>query len=197
MSKEELMEGIAAEVAVCRKCRLWRKRKRAVLGDGALDTEIMLIGEAPGRHEDLKGLPFVGAAGNLLDELLNGVGLSRMEVYVTNIVKCRPPSNRDPKLDEISTCTELYLTRQVQVIQPPFLVMLGRHSSAYVLSKVGIEVEGITRVHGKVYKISPFGFPVVAVPMFHPAAALYNVKYKSLLESDFKVLKSELRKHAC
>lgn len=190
------MEGIAAEVAVCRRCRLWRKRKHAVPGNGDVDTEIMLIGEAPGRHEDVKGLPFVGAAGNLLDALLNRIGLSRKDVYVTNIVKCRPPSNRDPRPDEIATCTALYLNRQVQVIRPTFLVMLGRHSSAHILSKVGIEVKGITRVHGKVYEISPFGFPVFAVPMFHPAASLYNAKYKSLLESDFEVLRSELKKHA-
>ncbi len=196
MSKEELMEGIAAEVAVCRRCRLWRKRKHAVPGNGDVDTEIMLIGEAPGRHEDVKGLPFVGAAGNLLDALLNRIGLSRKDVYVTNIVKCRPPSNRDPRPDEIATCTALYLNRQVQVIRPTFLVMLGRHSSAHILSKVGIEVKGITRVHGKVYEISPFGFPAFAVPMFHPAAALYKVKYKSMLESDFEVLRSELKKHA-
>lgn len=194
MQKEKLIEKINAEVEVCVKCKLWKRRKNAVPGDGNIDAKIMFIGEAPGRQEDLKGLPFVGAAGKLLDELLRKTGLSRREVYITNIVKCRPPGNRDPASEEIATCTGLYLIRQVQVIRPRFLMMLGRHSAAYVLSKSGIEVKGITRVHGKVYGISPFGFPVVAIPMFHPAAALYNLKYRDLLEEDFEGLKSELKK---
>jgi DNA polymerase len=194
MSKEELMKEIEAEVAVCVKCGLWKRRTRAVPGDGDVDAEVMFIGEAPGRQEDLRGLPFVGAAGKLLDELLRKIGLSRGEVYITNVVKCRPPGNRDPAPEEVATCTGLYLCRQVEVVRPRFLVMLGRHSAAYVLSRVGIEVGGITRVHGKVYEISPFGFRVIAIPMFHPAAALYNVKYKGLLEEDFEVLRSVLEK---
>jgi len=194
MSKEELMKEIEAEVAVCVKCRLWKRRNHAVPGDGDVDAEVMFIGEAPGRQEDLRGLPFVGAAGKLLDELLRKIGLSREKVYITNVVKCRPPGNRDPAPEEVVTCTRLYLCRQVEVVRPRFLVMLGRHSAAYVLSRVGIEVGGITRVHGKVYEISPFGFPVVAIPMFHPAAALYNVKYKGLLEEDFEVLRSLLER---
>ncbi|MEM2048013.1 MAG: type-4 uracil-DNA glycosylase [Candidatus Jordarchaeales archaeon] len=194
MSREESIRQINSEVVKCVRCRLWKHRKNAVPGDGDVNAKVMLIGEAPGRQEDLKGLPFVGAAGKFLDELLRTARLSRDEVYITNVVKCRPPENRDPAPDEVATCTGLYLIRQVQVIQPKYLVMLGRHSASYVLSKSGIEVEGITRVHGRVYEISPFGFPVVAIPMFHPAAALYNVKYQGLLEKDFEVLKSELEK---
>ncbi len=195
MSKEKLVEKINGDVVVCVQCKLWEHRRHAVPGDGDVDAKIMFIGEAPGRQEDLRGLPFVGAAGKLLDELLQSVGLSRREVYITNIVKCRPPRNREPKPDEVVTCTELYLTRQAQIIQPQFLVMLGRHSATYVLSKTGIEVNGVTGVHGKVYEISPFGFPVVAIPMFHPAAALYNLKYKVLLKEGFEVLNSELKKN--
>lgn len=195
MLKEKSIKEINSEVSVCVKCRLWKQRKHAVPGDGDINAKIMFIGEAPGRQEDLRGLPFVGAAGKLLGELLHKIGLSQEEVYITNIVKCRPLGNRDPASDEIATCTGLYLTRQVRVIRPRFLVMLGRHSAAYVLSRAGIGVEGITRIHGKVYKISPFGFPVVAIPMFHPAAALYNAKYKDFLEEDFEVLKSQLEKH--
>ena len=197
MSKENLIKDINDEVLACVKCGLWKQRRHAVPGAGDIDAEIMFIGEAPGRQEDFKGLPFVGAAGKLLDELLYRVGLSRGEVYVTNIVKCRPPGNRDPASEEIATCTGLYLTRQVRVIRPRFLVMLGRHSAAFVLSKAGVKIGGITRIHGKVYEISPFGFPVVAIPVFHPAAALYNIKYKGLLEEDFEVLRSELEKHRC
>lgn len=195
MSKEKLIKEINETVEVCAKCGLWKGRRHAVPGDGNIDAKIMFIGEAPGKKEDLEGLPFVGAAGKLLDGLLHKIRLSRREVYITNIVKCRPPGNRDPALEEITTCSELYLTRQIQVIRPKFLVMLGRHSSDHVLSKMGIEVEGITKIHGKVYEISPFGFSAVVIPMLHPAAALYNRKYKDLLEEDFWTLKSEFEKH--
>jgi len=195
MSKEKLIAKINSEAKVCVECRLWKQRKHAVPGDGNFDAKIMFVGEAPGRQEDLKGLPFVGVAGKLLDELLDKIGLSRDEVYITNIVKCRPPRNRDPRSDEINTCTNLYLTRQVETIRPKFLAMLGRHSAAYILSRVGIEVNGITKIHGKVYEISPFGFPVIAIPMFHPAAALYNIKYEDLLREDFEILRSALEKH--
>jgi len=195
MSKEETIKKISAEVAACVKCELGKQRIHIVPGDGALDAEIMFIGEAPGRQEDLRGLPFVGAAGKLLDELLHKVGLSREKVYITNLLKCRPPENRDPTSKEITICSGLYLNRQVQVIHPKLLVMLGRHSAAYVLSKAGIEEGSITRIHGKVYEIDSLGVPVVAIPMFHPAAALYNPSYKGLLEEDFEVLKSELEKY--
>ena len=196
MSKEKLIKGINAEVAVCAKCGLWKQRRYAVPGDGDVDAKIMFIGEAPGRQEDLCGLPFVGAAGKFLDELLQGIGLSRERVYITNIVKCRPPGNRNPASEEIATCTGLYLARQVQIIRPKFLVMLGRHSARFVLSKAGIEVGGVTKVHGRVYEISPFSFPVAAIPVFHPGAALYNIKYKDLLEEDFGILKYEIEKHS-
>ena len=194
MSVRELIEEINAQVSVCSKCGLSKNRKSVVPGDGNIQARLMLVGEAPGRQEDLRGLPFVGAAGKTLDKLLQNAGLFRREVYITNIVKCRPPGNRDPSRDEIATCTGLYLKRQIQAIQPRFLVMLGRHSTNYILSESGLKVEGITRIHGKVYKISPFNFPIVAIPMFHPASLLYNLKYKSLLEEDFKVLKSQLKK---
>jgi len=194
MSKKELIREIDSEVKACVKCRLWKQRKHAVPGYGDINSAILFVGEAPGRQEDLKGLPFVGAAGKFLDDLLHRIELSREEVYITNIVKCRPPGNRDPTLDEIATCTGLYLARQVQVIRPKFLVMLGRHSANCVLSKAGIKETGITRIHGKVYEVSPFGFPVTAIPMLHPAAALYNVKYKNLLEDDFNILKAQIAK---
>ncbi len=195
MPKEELLKEISAEITACLKCKLSKTRKNAVPGDGDVNAKIIFIGEAPGRHEDLKGLPFVGTAGKLLDELLHKIALSRNTVYITNIVKCRPPDNRDPTLEEIAICTELYLARQIQAVQPKLLVMLGKHSAVHVLSRIGIRVAGITQIHGKVYEISPFGFPVVAIPTFHPAAALYNSRYKHLLEKDFKKLKSEFKKH--
>ncbi|KXH71233.1 MAG: hypothetical protein AM326_11915 [Candidatus Thorarchaeota archaeon SMTZ-45] len=194
MSVREVVEEIDAQVSVCTRCELSKTRKNAVPGDGDIHARLMLVGEAPGKQEDLRGLPFVGAAGKTLDQLLQNTGLSRSEVYITNVVKCRPPENRDPTMDEITRCTGLYLKRQIQAIQPRFLVMLGRHSARYILSESGLRFDGITRIHGKVYKISPFNFPIVAIPMFHPASLLYNLKYRSLLEEDFQVLKSQLKK---
>lgn len=188
------MKEIEAEVAVCVKCRLWKTRKHAVPGNGDINTKMIFVGEAPGRQEDLKGLPFVGAAGRLFNKLLDKLQFSRNDVYITNIVKCRPPRNRDPRPDEIATCTDLFLGRQVSIIRPRLLVTLGRHSTGHFLSKAGIKAGGITKIHGNVYHINPYGFPIVAIPTLHPAAALYNGEYRGYLEEDFEVLKAELEK---
>jgi uracil-DNA glycosylase family 4 len=194
VSKERAIGEINSEVAACMKCGLWENRENGVPGDGDICTRIMFIGEAPGRQEDLSGRPFVGAAGKNLDDLLHSVELTREKVYITNVVKCRPPGNRVPSKEEITTCTELYLKRQIKTIRPKFLVMLGRHSAAYILSQSGIKVQGITAIHGRVYNIHPFNFPVIAIPMFHPAAMLYNPKYRTFLERDFGILKAEIKK---
>ncbi|MCD6528785.1 uracil-DNA glycosylase [Candidatus Bathyarchaeota archaeon] len=191
-AKKKLMEELIAEVNVCRKCRLWKHAKHAVPGEGNLDAQVMFIGEAPGYWEDLKGRPFVGAAGRLLDELLSNIGLERSDVYIGNVVKHRPPGNRDPKPDEIEACTP-YLDRQIRIIQPKIIVTLGRHSTGYIFSKVGLNFHGITGVRGRVYSKSLFGMPVQILPMFHPAAALYNPNYKAALIEDFKRLKDLLR----
>lgn len=193
MSKRTLMESIATEIKACRKCDLWKQRRNAVPGEGNLDTIVMFIGEAPGYYEDIKGLPFVGAAGKLLDDLLSSIGLSREEVFITNILKCRPPENRDPLANEIKTCTP-YLNRQIKIIKPKITVTLGRHSTSYIFSKVGLKTEGITKLRGKVYEIKLLGFQISLIPMFHPAAVLYNVRYKDELERDFQLLKGELEK---
>jgi len=194
MSKHDLMSAIEEEVRNCRKCGLWKTRKKAVPGAGDLDSEIVFIGEAPGYWEDVKGLPFVGAAGKLLDELLEKVGLSRSEVYITNILKCRPPKNRDPLPEEVEVCTP-YLERQLEIIKPRFIVTLGRHSAKYMLSKIGYKISGITRVRGKIYEADFWGLDVCILPTFHPAAALYNVKLRDYLEKDFQLLKEELEKN--
>ena len=190
-AKKELMEELIAEVNVCRKCRLWRHAKNAVPGEGSLDAQVMFIGEAPGYWEDLKGRPFVGAAGRLLDELLSSIGLRREEVYIGNVVKHRPPGNRDPKPDEVEACTP-YLDRQIKIIQPKVLVTLGRHSTGYIFSRVGLKFRGITEVRGRVYLKRLFGMPIQILPMFHPAAALYNPNYKVVLAEDFKRLRAIL-----
>jgi uracil-DNA glycosylase family 4 len=188
------MEQIRAEVAGCKACRLWMQRKRTVPGEGDLSSRVMFIGEAPGRREDLMGVPFVGAAGRFMDDLLTRISLLRDELYITNVVKCRPPDNRDPRPKEIAACTELYLERQIQLIRPTFLVLLGRHSTRYVLGKAGIAFDSLTKIHGNLYRVTSFGFPMIGIPTFHPAAALYKAKYKELIEQDFWTLKSRISK---
>ncbi|MCZ7392946.1 MAG: type-4 uracil-DNA glycosylase [Candidatus Methanoperedens sp.] len=192
MSKQKLMEEVVAEVQDCRKCRLWRYAKNPVPGEGNPDAKLMLIGEAPGYQEDIKGRPFVGRAGKLLDTLLCGIGLGRRDVYISNIVKHRPPENRAPKEDEIKACAP-YLDEQIQIIRPEIIVTLGKHSTRYILSKVNIESEGITGVRGRLYKERLFDFPVRIIPTYHPAAVLYNPAYLSSLEEDFRRIKTELK----
>lgn len=196
MSKHEVMRTIASEIAVCQKCALWKKRTNAVPGGGNIDSSVMFVGEAPGYWEDIKGRPFVGAAGKLLDEMLSNIDLSRSSVYITNIVKCRPPNNRDPLPIEINTCT-MYLDRQIEIMKPRFIVALGRHAASHIFRKTGLEFEGITKIRGKVYDANLLDFPVIVIPMFHPAAALYNAKYRRFIEQDFyklrELLDSELK----
>jgi len=193
MSERDLMEQVEAEVKACRKCGLWKGRKNAVPGEGNLEAAVLLVGEAPGYWEDVKGRPFVGAAGKFLDELLSKAGISRSDVYITNVVKCRPPENRDPLPSEIETCTP-YLDRQIKLVKPKFVITLGRHAASYILSKAGVEIESIAKIHGKVYEASLLGFEVFIIPVYHPAAALYNAKYKDELDKDFQILKLRLER---
>ena len=194
MPKKELMEVVANEVKACRKCQLWKTRSNAVPGEGSLDATTLFIGEAPGYWEDVKGRPFVGAAGKLLDTLLADANLSRSTVYITNVVKCRPPKNRVPSPVEVKTCTP-YLNRQIKTIQPEIIVTLGRHATSYVLSEAGVkEVVGITKLRGKIYSAKLFGLSVSVLPTFHPAAVLHNPKYEDPLKHDFQLLKSLIEK---
>lgn len=195
MSKQDLIKKVEAEVVVCTKCGLWRGRQNAVPGEGDINAIVMFVGEAPGYWEDVKGRPFVGAAGKFLDEMLSRIGLSRSEVYIANILKCRPPENRDPFPIEVKACTP-FLDRQIQIIKPRLIVTLGRHSTSYILSKAGFkDVEGITKLRGKVYAANVLGLRVSVIPTYHPAAALYSAKYRGGLEGDFQLLGVELEKH--
>ena len=153
----------------------------------------MFIGEAPGYWEDMKGKPFVGVAGKFLDILLEEANLSRKSVFITNIVKCRPPNNREPSEEEIQICT-LYLDRQIRVIEPKIIVTLGNYSTNCILHKVGLPFNGITHAHGKFYEMSIFGLQTMIFATFHPASALYHPKYKNLLKRDFQVLKESISK---
>jgi len=191
MSKRELMDELIAEIRVCRKCRLWSSAKNPVPGEGSLDASLMFIGEAPGYWEDIEGHPFVGTAGKLLDRLLTSVSLRRNEFFIGNIVKHRPPANRDPRMDEIESCGP-YLDRQIQIIRPKIIVTLGRYSAKYVLSKANVNFTGIIEMRGRTYEKVILNITVNIIPTLHPAAALYNPKFKSLLEKDFQRIKTLL-----
>jgi uracil-DNA glycosylase family 4 len=195
--RNEQMKKIATEIRDCDKCPLFEKRRKAVPGEGAIDSSILFLGEAPGYWEDVKGSPFAGRAGKILDSLLTQIGLSRDKIFITNLVKCRPPENRAPKLNEIKACTSLYLNRQIALIQPKIIVTLGNYSTVYIFSKAGLETEakkGITQLRGKVQNAKFLDLPVLVVPMFHPAAILHNPNWRRALEIDFELFKSQLQK---
>ena len=162
------------EIAVCQRCDLARSRTHTVPGEGPENAEIMFIGEAPGFHEDRQGRPFVGAAGKFLDELLASIGLTRDDVYICNVIKCRPPGNRDPLSDEIAACRP-FLDKQIELIQPKLIVTLGRYSMARYFPNAQI-----TRIHGRPKRIGGR----IYYPMFHPAAALHQPKWRSVVEED-------------
>jgi uracil-DNA glycosylase len=172
---ETNLAQIAKEVSVCQRCMLHHSRKLAVPGEGPVDAEIMFIGEGPGFHENEQGRPFVGAAGKYLEELLAIINLQRQEVFIGNVVKCRPPNNRDPLPEELAACSD-YLERQIQVINPKVIVTLGRYSMARFLPNAKI-----SDVHGQSYRIKGR----LIVPMFHPAAALHQPSLKVSVERDF------------
>jgi len=191
LSKKEFLEAVATEVIVCTKCPLWKTRKNAVPGEGNSESPVIFIGEAPGQSEDIKGKPFVGAAGKFLETLLSEIGLSRNDVFICNIVKCRPPRNREPMPNEIQTCTP-YLDRQIKIIKPKCIVTLGNYSTAYIFLKANLTFSGITQTRGKFYQATILNMQVAIFPTFHPAAALYSAKYKETLQRDFQLLKSKL-----
>jgi uracil-DNA glycosylase family 4 len=191
LSGKELLDAVASEVIVCHKCKLWRTRKNSVPGEGNPESPVMFIGEAPGQSEDFKGKPFVGAAGKFLETLLSDIGLSRNDVFICNIVKCRPPRNREPMPNEIQTCTP-YLDRQIHIIKPKIIVTLGNYSTAYIFSKANLPFNGITQARGKFYQATILNMQITIFPTFHPAAALYSAKYKETLQRDFQLLKNKL-----
>jgi len=190
------MEQVASEITACRKCGFWKKRKNPVPGEGNLNADVMFVGEAPGYWEDVEGKPFVGSAGEILDDMLSKIGLSRDRVYIGNVLKCRPPENRDPLVSEIEACVP-YLDEQISIIKPKIIVTLGRHSTSHILSKCGLKVGGITEVRGSRYQVEVQGFRVLVIPMYHPAAVLYNPRYRGDLERDFQLLRRELERCGC
>jgi DNA polymerase len=178
VNPQKILEQVAQEAADCKKCALHHARKNAVAGEGPANADIMFIGEGPGFHENQQGRPFVGAAGKFLDELLAGIDMKREEVFITNVVKCRPPSNRDPKTEEVEACSD-YLDRQIHAINPKVIVTLGRFSMGIFLPHAKI-----SQVHGNAMRIKGR----LIVPMYHPAAALHQRSLRPAIEHDFNQL---------
>ena len=176
MSSEDILQEVATEVSTCTKCKLCKGRTKAVPGEGNAHARILFIGEGPGYHEDKQGRPFVGPAGQFLDELLASVSLRRSDVFITNVVKCRPPNNRDPELGEIAACND-YLDRQIAAIQPQVIVTLGRFSMAKFFGNAKI-----TTIHGRAQKKDKY----ICIAMYHPAAGLHRAELKDIIRDDFK-----------
>ena len=197
MTKEEKFEAmkkIRDDVVSFKKSPLCELRIKEgylpVIGEGSHDAEIMFIGEAPGKNEALTGRPFCGASGRILDELLGHIKLDRKDVYVANILKDRPPANRDPKPEEIEMYTP-FLDRQIEIIEPKVIATLGRFSMNYIMKKFDLdfEIEPISKIHGKKFQADTSYGTISVVPLFHPAVAVYDASRKDELKKDFEVLK--------
>jgi uracil-DNA glycosylase family 4 len=176
----ETLHALGEQVSACTRCRLAQGRTQVVFGVGDPHADLMFVGEAPGFHEDKQGIPFVGQAGKLLDKLLAGIGLERSDVYIANVLKCRPPGNRDPQPDEIESC-EPHLFRQIELIQPKVVATLGNFATKLLSGKP----IGITRVHGVEQDTMVGGNRVLLYPLYHPAAALYTPAMLQVLQQDF------------
>jgi uracil-DNA glycosylase family 4 len=179
------LEDIAATIRTCTSCRLCEHRTNAVPGTGNPHADVVFIGEGPGKNEDEQGIPFCGASGKFLDTLLASINLSRADVFITNIVKCRPPNNRDPLPDEKDICTSLYLSKQLDLIKPKIIITLGRHALNYFIPNVKI-----SQVHGQPKRLKGQVF----LPLYHPAVALYSASTRSTLEEDFLIIPKLIEK---
>ena len=194
-SRDEQLAKIKDEVIALKESPLYKERIKngvfPVIGEGSHSAKIMFVGEAPGRNEAATGRPFCGAAGKILDELLESAGINRKDVYVTNIVKDRPPMNRDPLPEEI----EIYgpfLDRQIAIIQPKVIATLGRFSMEYIMRKFGLDsrLDTISRIHGRIFEAEAEHGKITIIPLFHPASAIYDPAKKGVMTKDFLVLKT-------
>ena len=184
--QKETLEKLRKEVEGCKKCPLWRERNNVVFGEGSPNAKLILVGEAPGRNEDLQGKPFVGAAGQLLTKILASIGLKREDVFIGNILKCRPPMNRNPRPEEIKACWG-YLDRQLRIIKPKIILAMGTFAAQTLLKTD----ERISRLRGEFY---PFAKGVKLLATYHPAALLRNPGYKRAVWEDMKLLKKEYQR---
>ena len=181
------------KLVTCKRCSLHKTRTQVVLSDGPIDAKVMFIGEAPGREEDREGIPFCGASGDKLDDLLEIAGLRRKDIRISNLIRCRPPRNRDPDEKEIKRCQQ-WMYRELAMVRSSVIVPLGRFASAWLLKHMRIKFTQISREHGKVRKVLTHIGPIVILPMFHPASGLYRPNMIPVIEEDFETLGEVIRK---
>lgn len=186
------IERLRKQIASCTRCRLHKTRTHTVPGEGSISAEVMFIGEAPGRNEDLQGKPFVGRAGDIFDKLLESVGLTRSQIYLCNILKCRPPENREPLSDEVQACVGS-LDIQIKVVNPKIIATLGRYATTYIFQKFDVPLKNISSVHGQSFDIETSFGPKKIIPLFHPAVATYDPNKLEILLNDFKIFKTILQ----
>ncbi|MDG6218353.1 MAG: uracil-DNA glycosylase [Candidatus Thermoplasmatota archaeon] len=185
MQKSHQMEKLSKEITNCKQCELWKTRTHPVIGEGSLNAKLFFIGEAPGFNEDKQGRPFVGRAGKILDDLIESVGLKREEVYIANILKCRPPNNRNPFASEIQACSA-FLKTQLQLIDPSIIIPMGSFATEYVFNTFNLPFTKISELHGKMYSTKTLYNTKTILPMYHPAVATYNPNNKTILLTDIK-----------
>jgi len=194
MKKIKLKE-LERKVKNCKRCPLFKERIKnkyfVVFGEGNIDAKIMFVGEAPGLKEAKTGKPFCGPAGKILDELFKFVRIKRENVYITSLLKCRPPKNRDPKKEEIEAC-KIFLEKQIEIIKPKIICPLGRHSMKFLMEKFNLKekIDSISKIHGKVFVAENLFQKTIIIPFYHPAVALYNPNIKKVLLRDFEILKN-------
>lgn len=191
-----LWDKLHKEILSCRKCTLFETRTNIVLGSGRLESKIMFIGEAPGANEDKTGKPFCGRAGEILNDLLEKVSIARDDVYIANILKCRPPANRNPKEIEINQCVS-YLERQLELINPKIICCLGNFATSYIMNRFGLasKVKGISKIHGELFTTKWNNDTLRVMPMYHPAVVAYNPNMKKVLLKDFCFLQKILQEN--
>jgi len=182
------------KIVNCKKCDLWKTRNNPVTGQGTEEAKIMFIGEAPGFNEDKQGKPFVGEAGKILDKLLDSINLKKEKIYITNILKCRPPENRNPREDEIKTCVQ-YLNREIEIIKPKIICCLGNFAASYIMKKFNLKEknQGISKIHGKIFNFRGLFGSIKIIPLYHPAVAVYNINMFEILKKDFKILEKIIK----
>jgi DNA polymerase len=181
-------QSLEEAVKRCARCALYKSRKNVVLGEGSRNAHVMLVGEAPGATEDEMGRPFVGAAGRLLTMILESLGVKRESVYITNVVKCRPPGNREPKEEEVEACS-IYLESQIILLKPQIIVTLGNVAGRKIFALGNNQWSSVMKMRGKIYKLNILSLSVSVIPTLHPAAALYNPQLRTLFEEDMKLVR--------
>jgi DNA polymerase len=191
VSEKDEWRDLIEEIKKCRRCPLHQYRTNAVPGEGSVNADIMIIGEAPGANEDLSGRPFVGAAGTLLRKILREIGFDEEKIYITNVVKCRPPGNRKPNKDEIDACSP-YLRRQIIYIKPKIIIALGNVAGEWIFREAGLQWDSISRNRGRIYEANLYGMKISVIPSFHPSAVIRGSVDEDILRKDLLLAKSLL-----